>query len=210
MHLPERALPWRPPPRPRPPVARSGGRRSAAGASRRRHVAVVGGSSRNDRLCLAAVGTLEVAVLKDGTGTSASRERIALRVDRNGEVDDGRASRQRADAQAPGQPLRRQNEEPGDRGEISAALRTPSSPPRAAAPWNARSAIRIETVKPMPAIARAGHRGPADRRAQAAAAERRSTSQLRADVPIACRHVAEHDPERHRRARTPSRGSRVR
>ena len=33
----------------------------------------------------------------------------------------------------------------------SAALRTPTFASSSSAPWNARSAIRIETVKPMPA-----------------------------------------------------------
>ena len=80
-------------------------------------VAEVAQQLAHDRLRLAAVRALEVAVLEHGDRrVDRAADVVALRVDRLREVDDEvRRAEQRPDPRPPGQPLRSEDEEPGER-----------------------------------------------------------------------------------------------
>ena len=192
--------------RPRPPrrrAGRAGGRRSAAGAATRSAGRRVGQQLADDRLGLAAVRALEVAVLDQrdrgvvgprmwsrSGSTGTARSTIGSAVPSSARARSGRGE-QRGDPE----------HQPGEqRGARARRDRTPSLASASCAPWKARVAISSETVKPIAGDgAGAEHRGPADRRPEPAAAQPGRRSQDGRDADRLADHVADQDAERDRR-----------
>ena len=91
--------------------------------------------------------------------------------------------------------------QPRQRRRAEAALSMPSLASSSSRPLKASLAIRIETVKPMPAIAPPPRTdGPAYRRPDPAAADPRDEPGRARDADRFADHVADNDPERDRRA----------
>ena len=119
-------------------------------------VAEVGEELANDGLGLPAVGALEVAVLDQGHERVARPAHVvALGIDRHRQVDE-RIGRSDQRAQPPARRAARsvaRNTVHVAADATRAALSTPSFASWSRGPLNASVAIRIDTVKPMPAIA---------------------------------------------------------
>ena len=80
----------------------------------------------------------------------------------------------------------------------SAALRTPTFASSSSTPWKARSAMRMETVKPIPAIVPAAATDAQPTGGRRRPRLRRVASQVAADDPDRLAdHVAEQNPKRH-------------
>ena len=165
-------------------------------------LAVLAQQFAQHRLRLAAVRTLEIAVLEYGDRrVEPAADVIALGVDRIREVDDevGRAE-QRADPLPPRQPLRHEDEEPGDRGGEQRGAE--DSDFRLVELGSVEREIGDEDrdgETDSRDRARAGHRRPADRGPQAPAADLRREPGRPGDPDRLAEDVAEDDPERHRR-----------
>ena len=118
-------------------------------------VAEVGEQLADDRLGLAAVGALEVAVLDDrDRRVDRAADVVALGSTSTVEVDERLgAAEQGADPSAPRQQGGGAEEQPGERAtRTSAAARMPSFASSSSAPSNASVAMSSETVNPIPAI----------------------------------------------------------
>ena len=165
-------------------------------------LAVLAQQFAQHRLRLAAVRTLEIAILEHGDRrVEPAADVVALGVDRIREVDDEvRCAQQRADPLPPRQPLRHEDEEPGDRG--GEQRRAEDSDFRLVELGSVEREIGDEDrdgETDSRDRARAGHRRPADRGPQAPAADLRREPGSTDDPHRLPDHVAEQDPERNGR-----------
>ena len=120
-------------------------------------VAEVAQELADDRLGLAAVRALEVAVLDEGDRRASSGPRMWSRsgIDVDGEVDERRPPSRaaRGSAGARGSSAVDAEQQPGERRDApSAALRMPIFASSSCCPSKASVAMSSATVKPMPAI----------------------------------------------------------
>ena len=149
-------------------------------------VAEIGQQRPDDRLGLAAVRALEVAVLDQGDRRLIRPAHVVpVRVDRDGQVDDGLG---RADERPEPQPraaaravARKTTQVSSD--AQSAARRMPSLASSSCSPSKASVAMSSDTVKPMPAIAPAPVTAAQPTGGRTRPRVRRVTSQAKPAIP---------------------------
>ena len=162
-------------------------------------VAEVGEELSDDRLRLAAVRALEVAVLDERhEGRGRAADVVALRVDRDGEIDDClRRAEQCTRAQRRRQQVRRPEDDPGEArrdecGREHAELRLLEG---AAVEGQRRDQQRDREADPRDGAARSNRR-PADRRAQTPGRQPRPQPRDEEDPGGLADDVADQDPQR--------------